>query len=151
MTGWRLGFVCCNETLAGHYTKLMVNANSCTAAFTQIAGAEALLGDHSAADAMVREFKERRDLIVKGMNDLPGVKCLNPKGAFYVFPNFKSFGLSSHELEQRLLHEAGVCCLAGTAFGKMGEGYLRFSYANSKENIKKALGRIDDWLDKLPK
>lgn len=151
MTGWRLGYVCCNEQMAAHMTKLTLNANSCTAAFTQIAGAEALLGDQSAVEAMVAEFKARRDLIVDGLNALPGVNCHKPKGAFYVFPNFKSFGLSSKEVEQRLLEEAGVCCLAGTAFGEMGEGYLRFSYANSQQNIKKALQRIGDWLAELQK
>jgi len=151
MTGWRLGYVCCNEELAVHMTRLTLNANSCAAAFTQIAGGEALLGDQSAVKQMVAEFKVRRDLIVKGLNELPGVTCHNPRGAFYVFPNFKAYGMSSSELEQRLLHEAGVCCLAGKAFGKMGEGYLRFSYANSQENIKKALERIGEWLDKHQK
>jgi len=151
MTGWRLGYACCNKELAAHLTKLTLNANSCAAAFTQIAGAEALHGDQSSVDAMVAEFRARRDLIVDGMNRLPGVTCHKPKGAFYVFPNIKSFGLTSREVEQRLLHEAGVCCLAGTAFGKMGEGYLRFSYANSQENIRKALERIREWLPELKK
>ncbi len=149
MTGWRLGFACCNEKLATHLTRLMTNANSCTAAFTQVAGAEALLGDQSEVDRMVAEFKARRDLIVSGLNAIDGVNCVKPLGAFYVFPNFSSFGLSSAELEQRLLEEAQVACLSGTAFGKMGEGFLRFSYANSRENIQKALERVADFVEKI--
>lgn len=149
MTGWRLGFACCNETLAGHLTRLMTNANSCTAAFTQVAGSEALLGDQSEVEKMVEEFRARRDLIVKGLNEIPGVTCKKPRGAFYVFPNFSSFGLTSLELEHRLMDEAGVACLAGTAFGKMGEGYLRLSYANSRENIEEALRRIKEFTSKI--
>jgi len=149
MTGWRLGFACCNETLARWLTKLMVNANSCTAAFTQIAGAEALHGDQSEVEKMVAEFRARRDLIVKGLNEIDGVRCTKPRGAFYVFPNFSSFGLPSSVLEQKLLEEAGVACLSGTAFGKMGEGYLRFSYANNRENIQEALNRLKDFVNKL--
>ncbi len=149
MTGWRLGFACCNEKLAGYLTKLMNNSNSCTAAFTQIAGAEALLGDQSEVDKMVEEFKARRNLIVEGLNEIDGVTCKMPKGAFYVFPNFSSFGLESSVLSDRLLHEGGVACLAGTSFGKMGEGYLRFSYANNRDNINEALRRIKEFLKKL--
>ncbi len=149
MTGWRLGFACCNQTLARHLTRLMTNANSCTAAFTQIAGAEALLGDQSEVDNMVAEFRERREIIVNGLNETTGVSCRTPKGAFYVFPNFSSFGVSSTELEHRMMEEAGVACLAGTAFGNMGEGYLRFSYANSRQNIQEALNRIGEFVKKL--
>lgn len=149
MTGWRLGFAVTGKELANWLTKLMVNANSCTAAFTQVAGVEALLGNQEAVEAMVREFRERRDLIVDGLNTIDGVRCLRPKGAFYVFPNFKAFGKDSHWLEEYLLQEWGVACLTGTAFGAEGKGYLRFSYANSKENIVKALDRIAKACEKL--
>jgi len=102
-----------------------------------------------AVDDMVAEFKKRRDIIVDGLNDIPGVSCLRPDGAFYVFPNIKSFGKSSSEIADYLLNEAGVACLAGTSFGSYGEGYLRFSYANSVENIEKALVRVKEALAKL--
>jgi len=148
MTGWRLGYACCNKELAGYLTKLMTNANSCAAAFTQIAGAEALHGDQSAVEEMVREFDRRRKLIVRLMNELPGVSCHNPKGAFYVFPNFKSYGRTSRELQQIFL-ENGVACLAGTSFGAAGEGYMRFSYANSVENIERAVERVAGVLNTL--
>jgi aspartate aminotransferase len=141
MTGWRLGYACVNKELAKHFTTLMTNANSCTAAFTQIAGVEALHGDQSAVEGMVEEFKARRDLIVDEMNKLPGVTCHKPDGAFYVFPNFKSYGKKSSELQQLFL-EGGVAALAGTAFGPGGEGYMRFSYATSKENIREGLSRV---------
>jgi len=149
MTGWRLGYAVCNKELAGYITTLMTNANSCTATFTQRAGIEALHGDQSEVENMVREFNERRKLIVAGMNDLPGVKCHDPKGAFYVFPNFSSYGLKSKELQDRLLNEAGVACLAGTAFGSAGEGYMRFSYATSRENITEGLKRVREFLAAL--
>ncbi|MEP0814340.1 MAG: pyridoxal phosphate-dependent aminotransferase [bacterium] len=151
MTGWRLGYAVCNEELAAKLERLMTNAASCTAAFTQIAGAEALHGDQTAVEDMVREFKERRDLIVDGLNAIEGVSCLMPKGAFYVFPNFSSFGRSGRDIADHLLYNAGVSCLAGTAFGEHGEGFLRFSYANSKENIKEALRRIAEAMPLLEK
>ncbi len=141
MTGWRLGYACVNKEMAKHLTTLMTNANSCTAAFTQIAGVEALLGDQSVVEAMIAEFKERRDIIVEEMNKLPGVTCHKPEGAFYVFPNFKSYGKKSSELQQLFL-DGGAAVLAGTAFGPGGEGYMRFSYATSKDNIKEGLSRV---------
>jgi aspartate/methionine/tyrosine aminotransferase len=151
MTGWRLGYAVVNKDLAVWMTRLMTNANSCTAAFTQIAGAEALLGDQSSVEKMVAEFKARRDLIVKGLNSIPGISCTMPKGAFYVWPNFKSLGRSSKFLEEYFLNDAGVACLSGAAFGSEGEGYIRFSYANSQENIKKALERVASAVEKLRK
>lgn len=153
MTGWRLGLACTNVTLAKRLTELMTTVASCTAAFTQVAGAEALLGDQSEAEAMIAEFRVRRDLIVNGLNEIPGVKCHRPKGAFYVFPNVQEYtsrrGRTSQQLQELLLHEYGVACLAGTSFGPGGEGYLRFSYANSRENIAKALDRLREAFRRL--
>jgi aspartate/methionine/tyrosine aminotransferase len=153
MTGWRLGFSVSCETLAEQLTVLMTNANSCTASFTQIAGEEALLGDQSGAEEMIARFKMRRSIIVDGLNSIPGVSCTMPAGAFYAFPNVKEYtqkqGRTSRELQHLLLHEYGVACLAGTSFGPAGEGYLRFSYANSKENIEKALERLREAFDHL--
>lgn len=142
MTGWRLGYAVCNENMAAQLTLLMTNSNSCPASFTQVAGSEALHGDQSSIDEMVVMFRKRRDLIINGLNSIPGVSCKMPKGAFYAFPNVKSFGKSSQEIADYLMNEAGVACLAGTAFGSYGEGYLRFSYANSLANIQKALDRM---------
>jgi len=149
MTGWRLGYGVMPESLAKKVERLMVNSNSCTAAFTQYAGIEALKGSTVEVDAMVHTFKSRRDFIVTGLNKLPGVSCVMPKGAFYVFPNVAELGVKSDELENYLLHEAGVAVLSGSAFGRYGEGYLRFSYANSIENIDRALQRINNALDKI--
>ena len=142
MTGWRLGYASMNPELASQISKIQTNSNSCTAAFTQIAGVEALTGPQDESLKMMAEFKARRDLIVDGLNDLPGFSCLKPKGAFYVFPNITGTGRKSKELEEFLLEEAGVAGLSGTSFGKYGEGYLRFSYANSQENLRKALDMI---------
>ncbi len=142
MTGWRLGYGVMPEELAKLVTQLQINSVSCTASFTQIAGVEALTGNQDEAEKMVAEFKRRRDVIVDGLNSLPGFKCLKPLGAFYVFPNITGTGRGSKELSELLLNEAGVACLSGTAFGKFGEGYLRFSYANSIPNIEQALERI---------
>nr|WP_227763770.1 pyridoxal phosphate-dependent aminotransferase [Zhaonella formicivorans] len=149
MTGWRLGFGVMHKEIAARIAQLMVNSNSCTAAFTQMAGKEALTGPQDEVEKMVAEFKKRRDIIVDGLNAIPGVSCLRPNGAFYVFPNISSFGKPSKEIADYLLNEAGVACLGGTAFGSYGEGYLRLSYANSVENIEKALERIKDALAKL--
>jgi aspartate/methionine/tyrosine aminotransferase len=146
MTGWRLGYGAMPVELAGWVTKLMVNSNSCSAAFTQMAGAAALTGDQAPVGAMVAEFKRRRDAIVEGLNALPGVSCLKPKGAFYVFPNVSALGRSEKEIADALLNEAGVATLAGTSFGAYGKGYLRLSYATSLENIAKALDRMREWL-----
>lgn len=142
MTGWRLGYGVMPEELAAHVTKLQINVNSCTASFSQIAAIEALTGPQRDAEKMVEEFKRRRDVIVDGLNSIKGTRCKKPLGAFYVFPNITGTGKTSRELETILLNEAGVACLSGTAFGRFGEGYLRFSYANSIPNIEKALERI---------
>jgi aspartate aminotransferase len=146
MTGWRLGYGVMPLDLAEGVTRLMINSNSCSAAFTQVAGAAALTGDQTPVIEMVAEFKRRRDVIVKGLNALPGIACLEPKGAFYVFPNVSALGQSDKEVADALLNEAGVAALPGTAFGAYGKGYLRFSYATSLENIEKALARMKDWL-----
>ena len=142
MTGWRLGYGVMPAPLAAHVTRLMVNTNSCTASFTQWAGIAALQGDQTPVAAMVAEFKRRRDLIVAGLNKLPGVSCRSPRGAFYVFPNVKALKRPSAEVAELLLTEAGVAVLGGTAFGEYGEGYLRLSYANSEANLEKALDRM---------
>jgi len=142
MTGWRMGYGVMPMWLVEAVNKLMVNSNSCTASFTQRAGLAALKGPQDDVDKMVSEFRRRRDAIVKGLNDIPGFRCTVPAGAFYVFPNVTGTGLSSRELADMLLNEAGVACLSGTAFGSYGDGYLRFSYANSLENIQEALSRI---------
>jgi aspartate aminotransferase len=146
MTGWRLGYGVMPEALAEEITKLQVNSNSCANAATQHAGVAALMGPQDAAGEMVEEFRARRDLIVAGLNDLPGVECANPKGAFYVFPRITGTGLDAQTLADRLLEEAGVACLSGAGFGVHGEGHLRFSYANSRENISRALERMRDLL-----
>jgi aspartate/methionine/tyrosine aminotransferase len=148
MTGWRLGYGIMRADLATHIGRLMTNCNSCTASFTQIAGIEGLRGDQSSVDRMCAEFKRRRDVMVAGLNKIPGFSCRIPKGAFYVFPNITQTGLSSKKLADELLEEAGVACLAGTSFGELGEGYLRFSVANSIENIQKALERVEGWARK---
>ncbi len=146
MTGWRLGFGIMPKPLAVHVTRLMTNSNSCTASFIQRAGQAALTGPQGEVQAMVAEFKVRRDTIVAGLNQIPGVTCFMPKGAFYAFPNITGTGMTSKQLADALLDEAGVAGLAGTSFGAHGEGYLRFSYANSLENIQTALAAIGDYL-----
>jgi aspartate aminotransferase len=143
MTGWRLGYGIMPEELAQALTQLQINATSCTCTFTQVAGIEGVRGDQSASRAMVAEFKKRRDVIVDGLNAIDGITCLRPKGAFYVFPNITGTGMKSRQLSDLLLNEGGVAVLPGTAFGSFGEGYLRLSYANSVENIKKALANIE--------
>jgi aspartate/methionine/tyrosine aminotransferase len=144
MTGWRLGYGIMPEELATAVTGLMINSNSCTAAFTQIAGVEALNGSQTAAENMVEEFRRRRGLIVQGLNAIDGVSCAMPAGAFYAFPDIRGTGLSSRKAANLLLEEGGVAVLSGTAFGANGEGYLRLSYANSYENIQRALERIEE-------
>lgn len=148
MTGWRLGFGIMPPAIAEQMTLLMVNSNSCTSACTQWAGVAALQGPQDDVAKMVNAFRQRRDVIVEGLNAIPGISCIKPKGAFYVFPNIKGTGMSSKEAETFLLQEAGVAGLAGTSFGVYGEGYLRLSYANSIENIQKALDRIRTALAK---
>jgi aspartate aminotransferase len=142
MTGWRLGYGVMPTWLADAVSKLMVNSNSCTASFAQKAGVAALTGPQDDVDKMVAEFKKRRDAIVKGLNSIPGFRCIVPAGAFYAFPNVQGTGMSSKDLADLLLNEAGVACLNGAAFGKYGDGYIRFSYANSLENILDAIERI---------
>ncbi len=142
MTGWRLGYGVMPLWLATAVERLMVNSNSCTASFTQRAGLAALQGPQDCVDAMVKEFRVRRDAIVKGLNEIPGFTCSVPAGAFYAFPNVTRTGIPSGELADLLMYEAGVSCLSGTAFGIYGDGYLRFSYANSLENIQQALAQI---------
>ncbi|MGH7278838.1 MAG: pyridoxal phosphate-dependent aminotransferase [Candidatus Rokuibacteriota bacterium] len=142
MTGWRLGYGVMPPALAEHVTRLMVNSNSCTASFVQLAGIAALQGDQTPVARMVAEFKRRRDIVVDGLNRLPGVSCVRPRGAFYVFPNVKQTGRPASEVAERLLSEAGVAVLSGTAFGEHGEGYLRLSYANSEANLRLALDRM---------
>jgi len=142
MTGWRLGYGVMPKWLADAVNLLMVNSNSCTASFTQRAGMAALEGPQDTVDMMVKEFRRRRDAIVKGLNEIPGFSCTVPAGAFYAFPNVSGTGMQSKDLADLLLYDAGVACLSGTAFGSYGEGFMRFSYANSLENIQEALSRI---------
>ncbi len=145
MTGWRLGYGVMRRDLAEQIALLMTNSNSCTASFTQIAGVEALRGEQGSVDRMLEEFRRRRSVIVEGLNRIPGFRCRQPHGAFYVFPNTSGTGRTSRALADALLSEVGVACLSGTSFGQAGEGYLRFSFANSVENIQKALERIEGW------
>ena len=148
MTGWRMGYGVLPAWLVDPVNKLMVNSNSCTASFTQRAGIAALNGPQDASDAMIAEFRRRRDALVAGLNTLPGFRCRVPEGAFYAFPNIEGTGRGSRELADALLNEAGVAALSGTAFGAYGEGYLRLSYANSQENLLEAVERIRRHLAK---
>jgi aspartate/methionine/tyrosine aminotransferase len=151
MTGWRLGYGVMPPPLADHIARLMVNSNSCTASFVQLAGIAALQGDQTPVARMVAEFKRRRNLLVDGLNQMPGVRCARPRGAFYVFPNITGTRRSSAEVAESLLNDAGVAALSGAAFGAHGEGYLRFSYANSEANLKKALERMRPVFERLAK
>ena len=148
MTGWRLGYGIMGADLAQKVARLQTNCNSCTASFTQIAGVEALRGDQTSVGHMVEEFRRRRSVIVDGLNGIPGFHCRMPHGAFYAFPNIVGTNHNSKALADALLEEVGVACLSGTAFGAWGEGYLRFSFANSVQNIHEALQRIEDWAKK---
>jgi len=148
MTGWRLGYGVMRSDLAEHVARLAINCTSCTASFTQVAGIEALRGDQSSVNKMKLEFQRRRDYVVERLNKIPGFSCCMPKGAFYVFPNVTGTGWHSKELASALLEDAGVACLSGTAFGEFGEGYIRFSVANSIENITIALDRVEQWARK---
>ena len=149
MTGWRMGYGVLPEWLVSSFSRLVINSVSCTNAFAQAGAVEALTGPQDAADAMRTEFIARRELMVDGLNAIPGVSCVMPHGAFYTFPNVTSFGRTSAEIADHLLYDSGVCGLAGTAFGAHGEGYLRFSYANSRENLSLALERVAESLAKL--
>ncbi len=145
MTGWRMGYGVMRADLAVHIARLQTNAVSCTASFSQVAGIEALTGDQSAVARMCAEFMRRRDYMVERLNRIQGFSCRLPKGAFYVFPNITKTRWPSKKLADALLEQAGVACLSGTSFGAYGEGYLRFSVANSMENIQKALDRVEEW------
>jgi aspartate aminotransferase len=146
MTGWRLGYGVWPAALIDQAERLQINSNSCPSAPIQRAGIEALQGPQDAVDMMLRTFDERRKLIVKLLNEVPGVSCITPKGAFYAFPNISGTGMKSKALEELLLEEAGVATVSGTSFGHLGEGYIRFSYASSTDNIKEALRRMKDLL-----
>lgn len=148
MTGWRMGYGVMRADFAANISRLMTNSSSCTASFSQIAGVEALRGPQDSVDKMCAEFKKRRDVMVAGLNKIKGFSCRLPKGAFYVFPNITKTGWASKKLADALLEEAGVAALSGTAFGKFGEGYLRFSVANSIDNIEKALESVNAWAQK---
>ncbi|MDI6904919.1 MAG: pyridoxal phosphate-dependent aminotransferase [Candidatus Bathyarchaeia archaeon] len=149
MTGWRLGYGVMRKDLAQKVTQLMINSNSCTCAFVQMAGIEALKGPQDEPARMVAEFKKRREVIVSGLNNIKGITCRKPRGAFYVFPNITGTGMDCRKLSDYLLNSAGVAVLPGTAFGQYGEGYLRLSFANSIENIEKALDRISEAVKNL--
>ncbi len=146
MTGWRLGYGVWPSSLIEHAERLQINTVSCTNAATQIAGIEALRGPQDAVDEMCAAFDERRKIIVEELNAIPGFSCVMPKGAFYAFANTSGTGVSSRELETRFLNDAGVACISGTSFGALGEGYVRFSYANSVENIREGLRRVRECL-----
>ncbi|HEY62972.1 MAG TPA: pyridoxal phosphate-dependent aminotransferase [Caldilineae bacterium] len=149
MTGWRLGYGVFPPDLAPHIVRLQINSNSCVAAFTQWAGIAALTGPQEPVERMVAEFRRRRDIIVEGLNQLPGVRCLEPQGAFYVFPSIEDTGLNSWELAEKLLVEGGVATLPGDSFGAHGEGFLRLSYATSVESIQEGLNRMGEVLSRL--
>jgi len=146
MTGWRLGYAIMPETLAERVALLYTHSVGCTAAFTQVAGIEAITGPQDMVDEVVAEYQYRRDVIIQRLNEIPGVSCRTPQGAFYAFPNVSSFGIPSGELSLRILNETGVSLLSGTDFGPQGEGYLRLCYANSLENIEKAMERLKDFF-----
>jgi aspartate/methionine/tyrosine aminotransferase len=142
MTGWRLGYAIVPQPLVAALSRLIINSVSCTSSFSQVAAVEALLGPQDSVDAMVGEFRARRDLIVDGLNAIPGISCLRPEGAFYVFPDVSGTGLTGEQFADKVLYEAGVSLLAGTAFGQVGRNHVRISYANSRAKIADALDRI---------
>ena len=148
MTGWRIGYGVMPMELVEPVSRLVTNSVSCTASFTQMAALEALSGPRDEMDEMVAEFKKRRSVIVEGLNSIRGIRCALPRGAFYAFPNVEDTGMSSREFADNLLTEAGVACLPGESFGEFGDGFARFSFANSTENIEKALERIDSFVKK---
>jgi aspartate/methionine/tyrosine aminotransferase len=149
MTGWRMGYAIVPPSLVQIYSQLIINTISGVATFAQVGGVEALVGPQDDVDAMVTEFRARRDLIVDGLNAIPGIECRRPSGAFYVFPDVSGTGLTGAELTERLLQEAGVCVLPGTAFGGLGGDHIRISYANSQANLTEALGRIRKLVEPL--
>ena len=147
MTGWRIGYGIFPNDLVEPISRLVTNSVSCTAGFTQMAAIEAIKGSQAEPNNMVQEFKKRRDIVVNGLNDIPGIKCAVPQGAFYAFPNIKGTGLTSSDFANRILQEAGVAVLAGESFGKFGSGYIRISFANSTENLIEAMNRIKTFLN----
>jgi aspartate/methionine/tyrosine aminotransferase len=149
MTGWRLGYAALPQELVEPITRLFINCHSCTPPAYQMAGVAALTGPMYEVRAMIDEFRVRRDVVVNGLNELPGVSCVRPSGAFYAFPNISGTGLGARELQDRLLEEAGVAMLAGTAFGEYGEGYMRVSYANSQGNIRAAISATRELLERV--
>ncbi|HEY5488667.1 MAG TPA: pyridoxal phosphate-dependent aminotransferase [Candidatus Limnocylindrales bacterium] len=150
MTGWRLGFAILPPALVDPFSKLIINSVSCTSSFEQMAAVEALNGPQDAVKAMVEEFRARRQLIVDGLNAIPGIRCRMPHGAFYVFPNVSGTGMNGTQMADRLLYDGGVCTLSGTAFGQVGKDHIRISYANSQANLKLALERIGEVVAKTP-
>jgi aspartate aminotransferase len=150
MTGWRLGFAILPRELVDPFSKLIINSVSCTSSFEQIAAVEALQGPQDSVRQMVEEFRARRELIVDGLNRIPGLRCRMPHGAFYVFPNVSGTGMNGTQMADSLLHDGGVCTLSGTAFGQVGKDHIRISYANSQENLKLALERIEEVVTKAP-
>jgi aspartate/methionine/tyrosine aminotransferase len=150
MTGWRLGYAILPPALVPVFSRLIINSVSCTSSFSQLAAVEAITGPQDSVDAMLEEFRARRELVVNGLNDIPGISCIQPHGAFYAFPNVGGTGLSGSQLADRLLNEVGVSVLSGTAFGNVGRNHLRVSYANSRENISEALRRMRDVVAHLP-
>ncbi len=151
MTGWRVGYGAMPLELVEPVSRLVTNSVSCTASFTQMAALEALSGPQDDSYEMVAEFRKRRDIIVSGLNAIEGITCATPQGAFYAFPNVRGTGMDSHDFADRLLAEGGVACLPGESFGEYGKGFARFSFANSTENIEKALDRIDDFVRRARK
>ncbi|MCZ6586447.1 MAG: aminotransferase class I/II-fold pyridoxal phosphate-dependent enzyme, partial [Alphaproteobacteria bacterium] len=146
MTGWRLGYAVWPQALVDHATRLAINCHSCVNAATQFAGIAALEGPQDSVHQMVAAFDERRSVIVDGLNAIPGISCRMPNGAFYAFPNITGTGRNAREIQDTLLEQAGVATVAGTSFGHLGEGYVRFSYANSVDNIRTALTRVAETL-----
>ena len=149
MTGWRLGYGIMPAELVPHVVRLAVNSVSCAATFSQKAGVAALEGPRDQVEAMAAEFAARRRLITDGLRSIPGINCPEPEGAFYAFPSIQGTGLSSREFEDRAMSEAGIALLSGSAFGQFGEGYVRLSYANSQENLRKAIGQLDRFVRSL--
>jgi aspartate aminotransferase len=150
MTGWRLGFAVLPPALVDPFSKLIINSVSCTSSFEQIAAVEALNGPQDEVARFLEEFRARRQIVVDGLNAIPGIRCRMPHGAFYVFPNVSGTGMNGTEMADRLLYEGGVCTLSGTAFGQVGKDHIRISYANSRENLQLALERINDVVSKVP-
>jgi aspartate/methionine/tyrosine aminotransferase len=150
MTGWRLGYAILPPSLVEPFSKLIINSVSCTSSHSQMAAVEALTGPQDSVEQMVEEFRARRALIVDGLNAIPGFRCRVPAGAFYVFPNVAGTGMNGSELADKLLYDGGVCVLSGTAFGKVGVDHIRISYANSRENLSRALERVAEVASKSP-